>query len=245
MNEQDKLHISAYLDGELESRENTRIKSLLLKDAEAEQYYQQLSHQKRALKQMMNRVLEEPLPESLNLPPARQTSWKPILPMVVSLAASLFFGIFIGWQVKPPVLMHQQQAFGAHLVYASEVRHPVEVDASQEGHLVTWLSKRLGQSFQAPDLARFGFELLGGRLLAQSSEPAAQLMYERSDGVRLSLYLSISTDGQAPSAFHFGQKDLLNAFFWSSDALQFALVGPFEQSLLLDMAHASYQQLMI
>ena len=32
----------------------------------------------------------------------------------------------------------------AHVAYAPEVRHPVEVAASDQAHLVAWLSKRLG-----------------------------------------------------------------------------------------------------
>ena len=36
----------------------------------------------------------------------------------------------------------------AHRVYVSEVRHPVEVGADEEAHLVQWLSKRLG--FRSP-----------------------------------------------------------------------------------------------
>ncbi len=37
-------------------------------------------------------------------------------------------------------------AMSAHLVYAVEVRHPVEVGANDETHLLTWLSRRLGST---------------------------------------------------------------------------------------------------
>jgi anti-sigma factor RsiW len=51
------------------------------------------------------------------------------------------------------------------------VRHPVEVGAQQEAHLVQWLSRRLGRPLAAPALQDRGFHLLGGRLLP--GEPAA------------------------------------------------------------------------
>ena len=35
-------------------------------------------------------------------------------------------------------------AIGAHSVYVPEVRHPVEVGAAEEAHLVQWLTKRIG-----------------------------------------------------------------------------------------------------
>lgn len=72
-----------------------------------------------------------------------------------------------------------QQALGAHAVYVSEVRHPVEVEASEAQHLVAWLSKRLGATIQAPTLSTLGFQLLGGRLLPDDGKPAAQFMYQR------------------------------------------------------------------
>ena len=53
-------------------------------------------------------------------------------------------------------------AIAAHRTFSVEVRHPVEVDAGQEAHLVQWLSKRLGRSLVVPDLAAAGFQLMAG-----------------------------------------------------------------------------------
>ncbi len=47
-----------------------------------------------------------------------------------------------------------------------EVRHPVEVTAAQQDHLVQWLSKRVGRPLKVPVLAAEGYELVGGRLLS-------------------------------------------------------------------------------
>jgi anti-sigma factor RsiW len=62
------------------------------------------------------------------------------------------------------------------------VRHPVEVGAGQEAHLVQWLSKCLGRPLVVPDLAAVGFRLMGGRLLPAEDGPAAQFMYENGKG---------------------------------------------------------------
>lgn len=58
-----------------------------------------------------------------------------------------------------------RDATAAYVVYAPEVRHPVEVSAQEEAHLVQWLSRRLGRPLAAPVLQDRGFRLLGGRLL--------------------------------------------------------------------------------
>ena len=75
-------------------------------------------------------------------------------------------------------------ALAAHRTFAVEVRHPVEVDAAQEAHLVQWLSKRLGRPLVVPDLSATGYRLMGGRLLPAGSGAAAQLMYENGAGDR-------------------------------------------------------------
>jgi anti-sigma factor RsiW len=58
-----------------------------------------------------------------------------------------------------------RDAAAAYAVFSPEVRHPVEVPADQEAHLVQWLSRRLGRPLTAPLLQAHGFQLLGGRLL--------------------------------------------------------------------------------
>ncbi|MDB5846786.1 MAG: anti-sigma factor, partial [Rhodoferax sp.] len=101
-----------------------------------------------------------------------------------------------------------RQAVVAHAVYAPEVRHPVEVAAAQQEHLVQWLSKRLGRPLKLPLLTAQGYELVGGRLLpgepgnaggsgaavgvvagAKTGAARAQFMYQNAAGERITLYL--------------------------------------------------------
>src|SRR3972149_6794694 len=50
----------------------------------------------------------------------------------------------------PEAASFVRRAVVAHATYAPEVRHPVEVGADQEAHLVSWLSQRLGAPVRAP-----------------------------------------------------------------------------------------------
>ncbi|MGO7711774.1 anti-sigma factor, partial [Rhizobium johnstonii] len=46
-----------------------------------------------------------------------------------------------------------KQAETAFIVYAAEVRHPVEVFSNEEAHLATWLGKRLSiENLKIPNL---------------------------------------------------------------------------------------------
>lgn len=83
-----------------------------------------------------------------------------------------------------------------------DAAHPVEVKATEQDHLVQWLSNRLGQSIKAPDLTGFGFRLMGGRVLpAAASGVAAQLMYDDDHGTRLTLYLRNGKNGDTAYRF--------------------------------------------
>jgi anti-sigma factor RsiW len=132
-------------------------------------------------------------------------------------------------------------ATAAHRVYAVEVRHPVEVRA-EEAHLMGWLSKRVGRTLSAPDLKRFGFTLMGGRLLPASGGAAAQLMYEDGNDRRISVYVEANPTG-GKVAFRFVNEDGLGAFYWLDGQSGFALVGPLARDELLDLAKAVYQQI--
>ena len=138
----------------------------------------------------------------------------------------------------------------AHAVYAPEVRHPVEVNVvqgsateqrAQEEHLARWLSKRLGQPVRLYDLRPLGFELVGGRLLPDLAGPSAQLMYQHSNGQRITLYLRRPDPGSSV-AFKFQRDGELNLFYWVEDGFGCALVGKLPREQLLALAEAIYKQ---
>ena len=143
-----------------------------------------------------------------------------------------------------------RRAAVAHAVYAPEVRHPVEVNVAegsateqraQEQHLARWLSKRLDLPVRLYDLRPQGFELVGGRLLPDSSGPSAQLMYQNGNGQRITLYLRRPEPGTATD-FRFQRDGELNLFYWVEDGFGCALVGELPREQLLALAEAVYKQ---
>jgi anti-sigma factor RsiW len=132
-------------------------------------------------------------------------------------------------------------AIAAHRTFSVETRHPVEVGAGEEAHLVQWLSKRLGHRLIAPDLAALGFQLMGGRLLPADSGPAALFMYEDGKGTRLSCYF-LSADGGEETEFKYREQNGTSAFYWVDDGLAYAIVANAPRDLLLKLAEMLYQQ---
>jgi len=131
-------------------------------------------------------------------------------------------------------------AIAAYRTFAVEVRHPVEVDAGQEAHLVQWLSKRLGRQLVVPDLASAGFRLMGGRLLPAEDGPAAQFMYENGTGERLTLYLRTGVGDE--TAFRYHEDGGIGAFYWSDEGFGYAIAAKADRDLLLRVAELVYRQ---
>lgn len=193
-------------------------------------------------------VMEEPIPARMYL---RRPPWQDY----ARAAAILAVGVGLGLAAAPYVLPSRApaavavatpfagRAARAHAVFVSEVRHPVEVDASQQQHLVAWLSKRLGTQLRIPVLGEDGFELLGGRLLPGPEGPVAQFMYQDTNGGRLTLYVSRRAGAETPTAFRFSQEGNVSVFYWIDRDFGYALSGEIARPALARVANSVYKQL--
>lgn len=147
---------------------------------------------------------------------------------------------------QAPAREFAHQAALAHAVYQPEVRHPVEVAASEQAHLVQWLSKRLGRPLRIPDLTPQGYELVGGRLLPGDEGARAQFMFQQASGARITLYLGAAppdAPGQGDTAFRFHTDGPVPGFYWVDDGFGYALSGQVSRDQLLSLARAVHAQL--
>ena len=164
----------------------------------------------------------------------------------VTTSENLPDSTYTNWADPFTYLGIARQAALAHVVYVPEVRHPVEVGADQEAHLVAWLSKRLGTAVRAPQLGEAGFALVGGRLLPGTPEdraPVAHFMYQDSKGARLTLYVRTNAEASRESAFRYAQEKNVGVFYWVDQKLGYALSGEIERAELLRVANVVYKQL--
>jgi anti-sigma factor RsiW len=240
----DRLH--AYVDERLTPEERRAVEAELAQDAALAERAAAYREQNAALHALYDPVLAEP--HSLAVPRTAGTDWR----RWGGLAAALALGIACGFAARgwldasaPPPTLARQAAL-AYAAYVPEVRHPVEVAAAEEQHLVAWLSKRLATPIKAPSLAPAGYALLGGRLLPPSNAadqaPVALLMYENAQGRRLTLLVkraSTNTD----TAFRFADDGGAKVFYWIDGPLGYALAGDLPRDELQTLARLVYQQL--
>lgn len=209
--------------------------------------------QRDALTRRLAGKLDQPIPPRLRLAgvaAARRRRLRRRLMQVAAAAAWLIVGTTGGWFANQVLTPDRPgvpgslaaEALLAHRTYAAEVRHPVEVEAAQQAHLVAWLTKRLGHPVRTPDLTGLGFRLMGGRLLPAAAGPAAQFMFEDQAGRRLALY--VRTDPDTPeTAFRYVEAAEIAAFYWIDRPLSYVITGDVERATLLAVAEAVYDQL--
>ncbi|MDQ0141510.1 anti-sigma factor family protein [Cupriavidus necator] len=266
--------LHAYADGQLAAARRAAVEAYLAQNPNAAAQVAAWRRQADALHGALDPVLNEPVPIAA-LPPGlhgdgRRESARPGPRWTLALAATcasvalLAAGGTLGWLahdrlgggtlVLAPGERFAREALATHAVYAPEMRHPVEVAATEEAHLVAWLSKRLGTALQVPDLRAQGFHLIGGRLGVAEGGPSAILMYEADDGTRLSLQLRRMAQGTPDTGFRVERmtgegarrrplgRDPMMAFYWIDRDLGFALAGALERARLLTLAQVVYQQ---
>jgi anti-sigma factor RsiW len=254
--------LHAWVDGRLSEASRADVDAWLAenpRDAERVAHYRR---QMDALHSAYDDVLEEPVPEHLTALPQRPRH-APRRAVAAAVAWCALGGILGGlagvaggwyWYGRQAVVSADvrnapsfvRQAALAHAVYSPEVRHPVEVGADQEAHLVAWLSKRLGTQLRVPHLAEQGYALVGGRLLpGQPDEraPVAQFMYQDAKGQRLTLYVRTDTTPSRETAFRFAQEKSVGVFYWVDQKLGYALSGEVDKGELLRVANAVYKHL--
>ena len=251
--EEDDLH--AHIDGHLPRERAQDVEAYLAAHPEVEARFSEYAAQRQALRAAYAAHADGTIPNRLRVThlfaQKRRRRYRQLAQIAAAVGLIVLGGIG-GWAAReltgplsslPPgavARMITADAIAAHRTFSVEVRHPVEVDAGQEAHLVQWLSKRLGRQLVVPDLAAAGFQLMGGRLLPAEDGPAAQFMYQNENGERLTLYLRVGIGGE--TAFRYHEEGGIGAFYWSDQDFGYAIAAKADRNLLLRLAEIVYQQ---
>lgn len=251
---EDELH--ALVDGRLPAARAEAVDAAL--DPSAREQAEAWRQQREALQSLHRDWLDRPVPDALlgaagrlhdtRAAQRRRLAW-------AGMAAGWMLAFGLGWglhgqqaggamqaAVGAPPARFVRQAAVAYAVYQPEQRHPVEVAADQQEHLVQWLSKRLARPLTVPGLQAQGFELIGGRLLPGEHGARAQFMYQNAAGQRITLYLG-ALDGAPLEAFRFDQQGPVASFYWVERGFGYAITGELPRPALQALATAVYEQL--
>lgn len=244
-----EAQLHAYVDGALSEAERASVEAHLAAHPDDAARVDAYRAQNEALHRAFDPVLDEVHGLRFGAPKRDRWRWGAI---AATFAGGLVVGALLhaAWLDRRagaagPLAIARQAAM-AHAAYLPEVRHPVEVAASDEQHLVAWLSKRLDTQVRAPSLAAAGYRLLGGRLLPPAGEvgaaPVALFIYENAQGKRLSLLVRREPSAN-DTAFRFAQQGGTNVFYWIDGPLGYALAGELGRDELSAVATAVYRQL--
>ena len=240
----DELH--AYVDNELPAERRAAVEAWLLShpaDAERVQSWQAMADRLQA---RYGGVIDEPVPRRLQLQQLTTRHRAMISAAVAAVVAAFIAGGGVGWlahgaAVRPTLAQDFTfDALTAHRLYVVEVRHPVEVAASDRAHLQQWLSKRVGYVIKAPDLDAAGLKLVGGRLLPGPQAPAAFFMYESQNGERYTLYTSRA--GTDTTQMRYAARASDGALYWSDRGVGYVVSGPTDKDRLNAVARQVYDQ---
>lgn len=264
----DELH--ALVDGQGSSDDLAALRIKLADDPEAQARLVNWQLQRAALQRLHAQVLAEAVPPALLkatqssqlVRPTDHPWWR-----YGGMAASVVIAFGAGWLANAnwpeasgraatalgmaraqPEREFVRQAGLAHAVYTPEIRHPVEVTALEQAHLVQWLSKRLGKPLKVPDLTGQGFDLVGGRLLPGDAGARAQFMFQNAAGQRVTLYLGAVNKTAAggsnqETGFRFEPQAGIPSFYWVDQGFGYALAGQLPQASLMKLAQEVYRQL--
>lgn len=208
--------------------------------------------QDAALRALYGPVFDEPVPKRhrdlLDSAAAPARSGLYLLARVAAVAGLVAIGVAGGWtaarigRTTEAGSSLADVALRTHATYVVEVAHPIEVPASDEAHLVGWLSKRLGHRITPPDLDRYGFRLMGGRVVPDANGAAAMMMYEDDIGRRITLYVARAPNG-SESEFRFTEKGTAKGFWWIEDDLGCAVIGDLPRETLRAISVKAYDEL--
>ena len=238
--------LHAYVDGQLDAGRRAEVEAHLAEHPEAAAQVQHVREQIQGLHREYDDVLNEPIPLRLAQASHRRAWPRGLAAGIAWLACGAAAGWFAHATMQPQHVASTafaRDALAAHVLFVSEKRHPVEVPAEQEAHLVAWLSNRLDAPIRAPDLQGQGFSLLGGRLLPGEESPLAQLMYESTSGERLTLTVKHAARQTDQTGFEVMEKNGISVFYWIDQRYGYALSGNIDKPRLLNVARAVEMQL--
>lgn len=257
--------LSAWLDDELTAEQRHEMEAWLREHPEDAARVRLWAADRDALLARLGPAVDEPVPTRLeqlvwnHAPSIAPAGWQRLAAGIAAfvLGGAIGAGITWHWRVGGSAVVAdagwEQRVLNAHATYAPDLRHPVEVaiagktpedSRAQEEQLSRWLTQRIDRPVRLFDLRGLGFELLGGRLLADTEGPCAQLMYQRvgkADAMqRVTVYMHKPDD--VSSTLRYERQGELGMFYWVDGPMGYAIVGALPREQLLALAEAIHRQ---
>jgi anti-sigma factor RsiW len=260
-----EVRLSAYIDGEVSDVERRELEHLVNSDDEARLLLEMLKAGNNFGNSAFEEFLHDPVPLSLvrqikqgpgavqrndRIAPAQPRNnrlklWpRALVASLVLLLVGGSTGFIIGKASNDPLLPAAAVAAPTwlddiadyHRIYARQDKHLVEVPATEENAIRSWLAESVGVGFQVPDLETEGLTFQGARLLVAAGKPVAQLMYKSGEGDIVAICFLKSKPGSSDSAPVESIRDDLAMISWQKAGASYVVVGSSAKANLQKLA---------
>lgn len=236
----------AFADGVIDPAQRAIVADAIARDPELAATVAAFRRQTTAMKQALEPILDEPVPQRLlstvqNRPNPK--SW------LQAAAACLIFvvGASAGWTgrdavgIDPLTMELGQRGALAFATFAQGDQPAVDVspEAISTGG---WLTETLGREARTPNLAPLGFVLIGGRLMMGETQPAVLLVFRNREDRRLSIFIRSDLDPDVTTPVHHVLTPQHPAAYWVKDATGMSISGNVDLKILLSAAKATQEQ---
>lgn len=234
----DRANFEAWLDGNPEMK------------AKSARFFDDIARLRAAFAGILNEPIPDRLTRLVTGGATRPTPWALRWRAAAAAVAIFIAGVGGGHFVAPDSSQIEargdddvaESAIAAHVTYAADQAHAVEVGASDKPYLENWLSRRIGLKLVAPDLRAEGFELLGGRVLPAGQGTAALLVYRDQTGAQVSVY--VKAEGEAmKTGTYTSVAGGPTAIYWLDRGYSCVIVGSLPPDQMDRVARSAWQQL--
>jgi anti-sigma factor RsiW len=261
-----EVRLSAYIDGEVSEAERKELEQLVARDDDARLLLEMLKSGNAFGNKAFEEFLHDPVPLSLvrrikqgpgvnpkaervvNAAP-RQTKVRMWPRALAASIALLLIGTSTGYIIGRTSSDSAQPANVAaartwlddiadyHRIYSRQTaEHLVEVPASGDGRIESWLASSVGVNFSLPDLSARGLSFEGARLLVTGGKPVAQLMYRNEDGDVFAICFLKIKPGTPEGKMTESIRDDIAMISWQKGGASYVVVGPSADANLQQLA---------
>lgn len=227
----DETQLHAWLDGELDTESSRLIAAWLAQHPETAQQVEGWRQDKIRLQQAMQRSMSRSdfiSPQPAQLRQRRQQQRYQRLALACSLVLALSVGSVAGWHMQShmqPHVLPMEDAVQAYRLFSRAQMASLDIETSEQPQLASWLSRYFINGTVPPNLERFGYQLMGARLMASEQGASALVLYQTQSGQRVAWYIRPQTVHLKTGA---RQSDNLMAQYWSDRHYNYALVSPLQ-----------------
>jgi anti-sigma factor RsiW len=240
---EEDLH--AYVDGRLDAERRDAVDRYLRDHPDVAASITTDIFQRNALHEAFRAYAAAPTPRRLNLSGLveerlrrRRAPWRVAAAIMLGFGVGAGGGLWLGSRPSTGISALTEEAAVSYAVYAVDQRRPIEIAAEHRNDMTRWLSKRLNQRVAPPNLSTLGYELLGGRLVATPSGPAALFVYESAQGKRLILYVRPMTGQSETTVMEAIDVNHLNldGCSWIERGVGYSLIADEDYARLLELS---------